>query len=149
MRNVVFCALLAAAAIAAASVAPASTGESGLAPWQPPTIYQTNLWYTKTASFTVPYNATNTYIWWQLEWNVNGSYGMPPGVVVKICDAAQPARCTLITNPTVDGTTTFFAGESASQTFTFYFEIPAAQTKQVGPYIGYAANSDLAEYYQY
>ena len=78
---------------------------------------------------------------------MNGSYGMPPGLEMKICDAAN--NCKIFTNPTVDGSTTYFVGESANQTFTFYFMIPAAKTVQVGPYIGYTSNSMLAVYYNY
>lgn len=128
--------------------ASAATGFSYLGAWQPPTIYQTNYWYTKTATITGPYGATITTIQWQLQWNLNnGTYGIPSGLVMKICDAAN--YCQDITNLTVNGSTSYFVGESASQTFTFKFKIPAAQTVQVGPYIGYAANSWLMENYQY
>jgi hypothetical protein len=66
---------------------------------------------------------------------------------MKICDPTP--KCQTITNVTVDGSTSYFVGEPANQTFTFKFEIPAAQTVQIGPYIGVTANSWLMENYQY
>jgi len=98
MKPFVILILLAAAIITISSTAVASTGYSYLGAWQPPTIYQTNYWYAKTATFSGPYGATITTIQWQLQWNLNnGTYGIPSGLLRKICDAAN--YCTTITNP--------------------------------------------------
>src|ERR1700678_941101 len=46
--------------------------------------------------------------------------------------------------------TSYFTGESATQTFTFYFEIPTAHTVVYSPsYIGVSANSWVQENYDY
>jgi hypothetical protein len=67
---------------------------------------------------------------------------------MKICDASS--NCTTFTSPTVDGNTSYFTGESATQTFTFYFEIPTAHTVVYSPsYIGVSANSWVQENYDY
>jgi len=148
MKNILVMLLLAAAAIAIPSATWAATGYSYLGAWQPPTIYQSNWWYSQTAAFSGPSNATFTTIQWQLEWNVSGKYGIPPGMEMEICDAAN--HCVLITSPTSDGNTSYFQGESATQTFTFWFKIPTAQTIEYNPpYVGYSANSWLMENYQY
>lgn len=142
--------LLAAAVLALPSLAVAqSTGYSYLGAWQPPTIYQSNTWYSETAAFSGPSNATIATVQWQLEWNLNnGSDGIPSGLQMKICDASN--NCQMFSSPTVDGNTSFFEGESATQTFTFSFEIQTAHTITYNPYyIGVSANSWLQENYQY
>ncbi len=67
---------------------------------------------------------------------------------MEICDAAN--HCKLLTSFTSDGNTSYFQGESATQTFTFYFRIPTAQTIVYNPsYIGVSANSWVQENYEY
>jgi hypothetical protein len=116
MKNFVVKILLAVAALTLPSLASAqSTGYSYIGAWQPPIIYQSNTWYSKTAAFSGPSNATITTIQWQLQWNLNnGSDGIPSGLEMKICDASS--NCTTFTSPTVDGNTSYFTGESATQT---------------------------------
>jgi hypothetical protein len=122
----------------------AQGGDSYLGAWQPPTIYQSNTFYDKQASFSGPAGATITTIYWQLEWTPND--GVPSGLEMVICDASF--HCTTITNLTTNGNTGYFAGESATQTFTFEFKIPTAKTTTYNPpYTGIAANSWLTEYY--
>lgn len=85
---------------------------------------------------------------WQLEWNLNnGSYGVPSSMEMKICDASN--NCETFNSFAADGSTTYFAGENANQTFTFWFMIPTSRTVRYNPpYIGYTANSWLEELYQ-
>ena len=150
MKNVVVRILLAAAFLALPFLASAqSTGYSYLGAWQPPTIYQSNTWYSKTAAFTGPSNATITTVQWQLQWNLNnGTDGIPSGLEMKICDAV--GTCKIFTTVPTDGNTTYFEGESATQTFTFSFEIQTAHTIVYNPYyIGVTGNSWLQENYQY
>jgi hypothetical protein len=67
MKNILVMFLLAAAVTSLSSNASASTGYSYLGAWLPPTIYQSNWWYSQTAPFSGPFNATITTIQWQ--WN--------------------------------------------------------------------------------
>lgn len=123
-----------------------STGDSYVGAWLPPTIYQSNTWYSKTAAFSGPSNAKLTTIQWQLQWTPND---VPPsGLQMKICNASSV--CTTISNPSEDGNTSFFGGESVTQTFTFEFEIPTSRTVTYNPaYTGISTNSWIEANYDY
>jgi hypothetical protein len=135
--------LLVSAMIAFPSITLAQNSGESFAAIQPPTIYVSNTQYPATAASSAPSNATITVIYWQLQWDLsNGADGMPSGMQMIICDAEN--NCTLITNPTSRGNTSYFQGESANQTFTVTFEIKTAHTVVLIPaYIGVSANSGL------
>lgn len=145
MRKSFLRGLLLAAVLSFSSLAFANM-YSYLGAWLPPAIYQTNTWYSRSAPFTG--TGAITTIQWQLQWNLNnGTYGVPLGTEMMICDSAN--HCFDYTNVSGNGSTSYFAGEPVNQTFTFYFRLPSATTHVLSPaYYGYSANTWLMANYQ-
>ncbi|HEV2419509.1 MAG TPA: flagellar protein FlhE [Terriglobia bacterium] len=90
----------------------------------PPTLYQEGYWYTTPvqANVYVPPAATIYHISWTLAYLPNNT--LPSGIVVWLCD--QSSNCTQLSTLFSTGSTDYFDGELADQTFKLYFEIPGS-----------------------
>ncbi|MFY1637881.1 flagellar protein FlhE [Solwaraspora sp. WMMB335] len=86
-------------------------------------MYQTNMWYTSSSvSGTAPTGALITTVHWSY------SLSNTSGVVAYLCIAAG---CAPLTG--TSGVTTAFLNQPASQTWTFYFAVPASSTYLLSP----------------
>lgn len=86
-------------------------------------LYQTNWWYTSsTVSGTAPAGALITTVHWSY------SLSNPSGVQAYLC---IPAGCAALSGPS--GVTTAFVNQPASQSWTFYFAVPASTTYLLSP----------------
>ncbi|MFY1650683.1 flagellar protein FlhE [Solwaraspora sp. WMMB762] len=86
-------------------------------------LYQTNWWYTSsTVSGTAPTGALITTVHWSY------SLSNHSGVEAYLC---IPVGCSKLTG--ASGVTTAFVGQPASQSWTFYFQVPASTTHLLSP----------------